>query len=217
MKIRIIPRVDESKEKRTADRASKAMTKMLFGKKPKGARAQKKLAKTAKGDMPKPPVDTSDEREPQHESVMERIAEGLLNRLKERGDRYTHSGGMPKTDPHGPTGDISRNLAKAIGSISGQTPKGVMRAKRKEAAAQKEKRKRIPAENAAYKAENARKEAEEKEEIKLLNRGRKTDPNLEPYVKGGPISNYGSGGGGRRRGRKRRPEPDTGSPRSVQY
>jgi hypothetical protein len=157
-----------------------------------------------------------DESKSQRESVMDRIAEGLLNRLEERGDRYTHSGGMPKTDPHGPTGDIPRNLAKELGRISNKTEKGVMRAKRKQAAREKENRKRIPAENAAYKAENAREEAEEKKEIKLLNRARKPDPSLEPYVKGGPISDDGSGGG-RGRGRKRRPESDTGSPRSVQY
>lgn len=85
MKIRIIPRVDESKEERMARRASKAMKKMLFGRKPKGKRARKKLAKTAKGDMPRPPVDTSDEREPQHESVMGRIAKSLLSILEIKG------------------------------------------------------------------------------------------------------------------------------------
>ena len=76
-------KIDEDKQKRMADRASKAMTKMLFGKKPKGARAQKKLAKTAKGDMPKPPVDTSDEREPYNETVMMVSAEKLLGKIEE--------------------------------------------------------------------------------------------------------------------------------------
>jgi len=180
-------KIDEDKQKRMADRASKAMTKMLFGKKPKGARAQKKLAKTAKGDMPKPPVDTSDEREPYNETVMMVIAEKLLGKIQERGDKYTHSGGMPKTDPHGPTGDIPKNLAKELGRVSGKTPKGVMRQKRKEAAKEKEKRKQIPSDNAANKAKNARIEAAQKAEDKAMRKGR-VSRNLEPYVKGGPIT-----------------------------